>query len=119
MDHEFRTDGAGTPHLHMKAGGSIKPPSYKTIDDREHFIYQEGQTVFKFAVTNMASITETVMKRNTLTPDAISWLVPHQANLRIIEATAKRAGLPLNKVMVNIHRYGNTTNATIPLCLVS
>ena len=117
LDHEFRADGSGTPHLHMKAGGSLKPPTHKTIDAREHFVYQEGQTVFKFAVTKMAEVSETVMKRNALSPNDISWLVPHQANLRIIEATSKRAGIPLSKVMINIHKYGNTTNATIPLCL--
>lgn len=117
LDHEFRADGSGTPHLHMKAGGSLKPPTHQTVDAREHFVYQEGQTVFKFAVTKMAEISETVMKRNALNPDDISWLVPHQANLRIIEATSKRAGIPLSKVMINIHKYGNTTNATIPLCL--
>lgn len=117
LDHEFRADGSGTPHLHMKAGGSLKPPTHQTVDAREHFVYQEGQTVFKFAVTKMAEISETVMKRNALNPDDISWLVPHQANLRIIEATSKRAGILLSKVMINIHKYGNTTNATIPLCL--
>jgi len=117
IDHEFKSDGAGVPHLHMKAGGSVKPPTHKTIEDREHFVYQEGQTVFKFAVTNMADITESVLQKNQLSASDIAWLVPHQANMRIIEATARRAGLPMDKVMVNIHKYGNTTNATIPLCL--
>ena len=117
LDHEFRSDGSGAPHLHIKAGGSLKPSTHQTVEAREHYIYQEGQTVFKFAVTKMAEVSETVMKRNALKPEDISWLVPHQANLRIIEATAKRAGIPLSKVMVNIQKYGNTTNATIPLCL--
>ncbi|HSV89115.1 MAG TPA: beta-ketoacyl-ACP synthase III [Bacteroidales bacterium] len=117
MDHEFRTDGSGRIYLHMKAGGSVKPPSYQTIDAREHYVYQEGQTVFKFAVTNMADISESLIKRNNLSEDDIAWLVPHQANLRIIEATARRSGVPMERVMININRYGNTTNATIPLCL--
>ena len=117
MDHKFETDGSGRVHLHMKAGGSVKPPSHETIDAREHYVYQEGQAVFKFAVTNMADVTLDLMKRNNLQGEDISWLVPHQANMRIIEATARCANVPMNRVMVNIQRYGNTTNATIPLCL--
>lgn len=117
MDHEFHSDGSGRAHLHMKAGGSVKPPSYQTIDAREHFVYQEGQVVFKFAVTNMAEVSASVINKNRLMGDDIAWLVPHQANMRIIEATARRSCIPMNRVMVNIEKYGNTTNATIPLCL--
>ena len=117
MDHRFYTDGSGRVHLHQKAGGSVKPASHATVDAREHFIYQEGQPVFKFAVTNMADVAEEIMKRNNLSSDNISWLVPHQANLRIIEATARRMKLGKEKVMINIERYGNTTNGTIPMCL--
>jgi 3-oxoacyl-[acyl-carrier-protein] synthase-3 len=117
LDHEFHTDGSGRVHLHMKAGGSVKPPSHETIDAREHYVYQEGQTVFKFAVTNMAEVSASVIKKNNLSVDDIAWLVPHQANMRIIEATARRSSIPMNRVMVNIQKYGNTTNATIPLCL--
>lgn len=116
-DHEFHTDGSGRIHLHMKAGGSVKPPTPETINAREHYVYQEGQAVFKFAVTNMADVSASVIKRNNLSGDDISWLVPHQANMRIIEATARRSCIPMNRVMVNIQKYGNTTNATIPLCL--
>lgn len=116
-DHEFHSDGSGRIHLHMKAGGSVKPPTHETIDAREHYVYQEGQAVFKFAVTNMADVSASVIKRNNLSGDDISWLVPHQANMRIIEATARRSCIPMNRVMVNIQKYGNTTNATIPLCL--
>ena len=116
-DHEFHTDGSGRIHLHMKAGGSVKPPSYETIDAREHFVYQEGQPVFKFAVTNMAEVSASVIRKNNLKGEDIAWLVPHQANMRIIEATARRSGIPMDRVMVNIQKYGNTTNATIPLCL--
>lgn len=117
IDHRFYTDGSGRIHLHQKAGGSVKPASHDTVNAREHFIYQEGQPVFKFAVTNMADVAEEIMVRNNLKSEEINWLVPHQANLRIIEATAKRMKLDKNKVMINIQRYGNTTNATIPLCL--
>lgn len=117
VDHIFQADGAGRVHLHMKAGGSVKPPSHETINAREHFVYQEGQAVFKFAVTKMADVSVEIMKKNNLAPSDISWVVPHQANMRIIEATGKRMGLPMDKVMVNIQKYGNTTNATIPLCL--
>ncbi|MEE4175973.1 MAG: beta-ketoacyl-ACP synthase III [Bacteroides sp.] len=116
-DHEFHSDGSGRIHLHMKAGGSVKPPSHETIDSREHYVYQEGQPVFKFAVTNMAEVSASVIRKNNMTGDDIAWLVPHQANLRIIEATARRSCIPMERVMVNIQKYGNTTNATIPLCL--
>ena len=117
MDHAFGTDGSGHVHLHMKAGGSLKPSSHETVDAREHYVYQEGQPVFKFAVTKMAGISKELMEKNDLDGDDISWLVPHQANMRIIEATGRRLGVPSEKVMVNIQHYGNTTNATIPLCL--
>lgn len=117
IDHKFGVDGSGHVHLHMKAGGSLKPPSHETIDAREHYVYQEGQAVFKFAVTKMAGVSMNLMEQNNLTADDIAWLVPHQANMRIIEATGRRMGVPAEKVMVNIQKYGNTTNATIPLCL--
>ena len=117
LDSEMRSDGSGAVHLHQKAGGSKRPASHETVDAREHFVYQEGQAVFKFAVTKMAEAAETVMKRNHLTGDDIAYLVPHQANKRIIEATARRMDVGEEKVMLNIMRYGNTTNGTIPLCL--
>ena len=117
IDHIFHVDGSGREFLHMKAGGSLKPPSHETVDAREHFVYQEGKVVFKFAVSNMADVAVEMMKRHHLTSETLDWLVPHQANMRIIEATAKRMGLPKEKVMINIQRYGNTTTATIPLCL--
>ncbi len=117
MDYMMRSDGSGQKHLHIKAGGSVKPASHETVDAKEHFVYQEGQAVFKFAVVNMADISEQVMKRNNLKAGDIDWLVPHQANKRIIEATRTRLGLPEEKVMVNIGKYGNTTAATLPLCL--
>ncbi|MBO9573953.1 MAG: ketoacyl-ACP synthase III [Chitinophagaceae bacterium] len=117
LDSILRTDGSGAAHLHMKAGGSVKPPSIESVTAREHFIYQEGPTVFKFAVKGMADVSAELLEKNNLTGDDIAWLVPHQANLRIIDATANRMGLPKEKVMINIQRYGNTTAATIPLCL--
>ncbi|MEA3443326.1 MAG: beta-ketoacyl-ACP synthase III [Bacteroidota bacterium] len=117
QDSILQSDGSGRVHLHQKAGGSVKPASHQTIDAREHYVYQEGQSVFKFAVKNMADVAVEIMKKNGLTSDSINYLVPHQANLRIIEATARRMGLQKEKVMINIYRYGNTTNATIPLCL--
>ncbi len=117
VDSILRSDGAGKQFLHQKAGGSVKPASHQTIDAREHYVYQEGQQVFKFAVTNMAQATADIMERNNLTAADISWLVPHQANLRIIQATSDRMGLDASRVMVNIHKYGNTTSGTIPLCL--
>ncbi|MGD0583060.1 MAG: beta-ketoacyl-ACP synthase III [Bacteroidales bacterium] len=117
MDHIFHTDGSGRKYLHMKAGGSLKPASHETVDAGEHFIYQEGQSVFKFAVINMADVAAQIMEKNNLTADDVAWLVPHQANLRIIDATGRRMGLPPEKVMINIEKYGNTTTATIPLVL--
>jgi 3-oxoacyl-[acyl-carrier-protein] synthase-3 len=117
MDSIMQSDGSGRNHLHMKAGGSLKPPSHETIDAKEHFIYQEGQPVFKFAVTRMADVSAEIMERNNLKSEDIAWLVPHQANMRIIDATARRMGVGNDKVMINIDRYGNTTSATIPLCL--
>lgn len=117
MDSILLTDGSGLPFLHMKSGGSLRPPSYDTIDAKEHFVYQEGQIVFKFAVTKMAEVSAGIMEKNNLKPEDVAWLVPHQANLRIIEATAHRMGIGREKVMINIERYGNTTGATIPLCL--
>ncbi|WP_219223269.1 beta-ketoacyl-ACP synthase III [Pedobacter antarcticus] len=117
MDAVLKTDGAGEQFLHQKAGGSVKPASHETVDKREHFVYQEGKTVFKFAVTNMADVAAEIMERNNLTSDDVKWLVPHQANKRIIDATAARMGVGSEKVMINIERYGNTTNGTIPLCL--
>jgi 3-oxoacyl-[acyl-carrier-protein] synthase-3 len=117
IDSKFYTDGTGKIHLHQKAGGSVKPPSYETIDAREHFIYQEGQSVFKFAVRGMADVSVEMMERNSLKAEDVAYLVPHQANLRIIDATARRMGINKDKVMINIQRFGNTTNGTIPLCL--
>ena len=117
QDSILRTDGAGRDFLGMKAGGSVKPATHETIDAREHFAHQEGPTVFKFAVTNMADVAAEIMERNSLTADDVAWLVPHQANKRIIDATANRMGVTTDKVMINIERYGNTTNGTIPLCL--
>jgi 3-oxoacyl-[acyl-carrier-protein] synthase-3 len=117
QDSILRTDGSGRIHLHQKAGGSVRPASHETVDNREHFVYQEGQAVFKFAVSNMADVSVEMMEKHNLTSEDIAWLVPHQANLRIIDATARRMKLPKEKVMINIQRYGNTTNGTIPMCL--
>jgi len=117
MDSILRTDGSGAQHLYQKAGGSRRPPSHETIDAREHYIYQEGAAVFKFAVTNMADVSAEIMQKNGLSANDIAWLAPHQANKRIIDATAQRMGIGPEKVMVTIHKYGNTTGATIPLCL--
>ena len=117
QDSILRSDGSGCNYLHMKAGGSKKPASIETVMAREHYAYQEGQAVFKFAVKGMADVSAELLERNNLTGDDIEWLVPHQANLRIIDATANRMGLPKEKVMINIQKYGNTTAATIPLCL--
>lgn len=117
IDHILRSDGIGRDHLYMKAGGSLNPPSIETVTNREHFIYQDGQFVFKHAVTNMADTAAEIMAKNNLTSDDVAWLVPHQANLRIIAATGDRMGLDPSKVMINIQKYGNTTSATIPLCL--
>lgn len=117
MDHILRSDGMGRDHLYMKAGGSLNPPSIETVTNREHYIYQDGQFVFKHAVTKMADTAAEIMEKNNLTSDDIAWLVPHQANLRIIAATGDRMGLDPSKVMINIQKFGNTTSATIPLCL--
>ena len=117
VDEILQVDGVGRHHLHQKAGGSVKPASHETVDAREHFIYQEGQPVFKWAVSKMADVSVEMMKRHNLTADDIKYLVPHQANLRIIDATARRMGLERDKVMINIQRYGNTTSGTLPLCL--
>ncbi|MBK7389911.1 MAG: ketoacyl-ACP synthase III [Bacteroidetes bacterium] len=117
VDSILRSDGSGRVHLHQKAGGSVLPASHDTVDAKQHFVYQEGQAVFKFAVTNMADVSAEIMERNQLKAEDIAWLVPHQANKRIIDATARRMGLGNEKVMLNIEKYGNTTNGTIPLCL--
>jgi 3-oxoacyl-[acyl-carrier-protein] synthase-3 len=117
MDAILKSDGSGEPYLHMKAGGSRRPATAETLAAREHFAYQEGASVFKFAVTNMADVSAEVMERNGLKGEDVAWLVPHQANKRIIDATANRMGIGPDKVMMNIERYGNTTAATIPLCL--
>jgi 3-oxoacyl-[acyl-carrier-protein] synthase-3 len=116
-DEILRSDGTGRQSLKIEAGGSILPPSNETIANKQHFVYQDGKTVFKFAVSNMADVSEKIMARNNLTCDDIQWLVPHQANKRIIDATSRRMNLPKEKVMLNIHKYGNTTSATLPLCL--
>jgi 3-oxoacyl-[acyl-carrier-protein] synthase-3 len=116
-DAILQVDGAGVKHLLMKAGGSARPPSHETVDAREHFVFQEGQAVFKVAVSQMADVSVDIMKKNGLSPEDLNWLVPHQANMRIIEAVARRMGIPREKVMINIEKYGNTTAATIPLCL--
>ena len=117
IDSILKSDGSGRAYLHQKAGGSLKPATHETVDANEHFAYQEGQAVFKFAVTNMADVAAEVMERNSLNSEDIAWLVPHQANKRIIDATANRTGVSADKVIINIERYGNTTNGTIPLCL--
>lgn len=116
-DSILKSDGNGRHYLHQKAGGSVKPSSHETVDAKEHFVYQEGQTVFKFAVKGMADVSAEIMERNHLKAEDIAWLAPHQANKRIIEATAHRMGLSMEKVMLNIQKYGNTTNGTLPLCL--
>ena len=113
----LRTDGKGLPFLHMKAGGSVCPASHFTVDHSLHYLYQEGRTVFRYAVTDMSDDVATIMERNGLSADDVKWVVPHEANLRIIEAVTKRVGIPMEKVMVNIQRYGNTSAATIPLAL--
>ena len=117
MDSILRTDGKGLPFLHMKAGGSVCTPSYFTVDHKMHYIYQEGRTVFKYAVSNMSEITATIAEKNGLTKEYIDWVIPHQANMRIIDAVASRLEVPMEKVMVNIQRYGNTSAGTLPLCL--
>ena len=113
----LRTDGQGLPFLHMKAGGSVCPPSHFTVDHRLHYLYQEGRTVFRYAVTDMSNDVLKIMDMNNLKADDVNWVIPHEANLRIIEAVTKRAGIPLDKVVVNIDHYGNTSAATIPLAL--
>ncbi|MBQ6652284.1 MAG: ketoacyl-ACP synthase III [Prevotella sp.] len=117
QDAFFRTDGKGLPYLHMKAGGSVCPPSHFTVDHKLHYLYQEGRAVFRFAVTAMSDDVMYIMQRNNLTADDVEWVIPHEANLRIIEAVAKRAEVPIEKVVINIDRYGNTSAATIPLAL--
>lgn len=117
IDFVAQSDGVGRNYLYMSAGGSCRPASHVTVDNRQHFVHQEGPIVFKYAVTNMANVTVEIMKRNNITADNLDWFVPHQANMRIIEAVAKQMDLPLDKVMVNIQKYGNTTSASIPLCL--
>ncbi|HAP01601.1 MAG TPA: 3-oxoacyl-ACP synthase [Bacteroidetes bacterium] len=117
IDAVLQSDGSGRVHLHQKAGGSAMPATAETVEKKLHYVYQEGQAVFKFAVTKMADAAEEIMKRNNLHSDDVAWLVPHQANKRIIDATARRMGVDDSKVMINIDRYGNTTNGTIPLCL--
>ncbi|TAF92896.1 MAG: ketoacyl-ACP synthase III [Bacteroidetes bacterium] len=117
QDSILKSNGEGRHYLHMKAGGSVKPASIDTVTAKEHFVYQDGKTVFKYAVAGMADVSYELLQRNNLTGDDIQWLVPHQANMRIITATAERMGLPMEKVMLNIEKYGNTTAATLPLCL--
>lgn len=117
MDAILHTDGMGYKHLHMVGGGSVYPATHETVDKKQHYVYQEGRHVFKHAVSNMADVSVTIMERNRLTSEDIAWLVPHQANMRIIEAAQQRTGLPVEKVMINIGRFGNTSAGTIPLCL--
>jgi 3-oxoacyl-[acyl-carrier-protein] synthase-3 len=117
QDSILRSDGMGRDYLYIKSGGSMYPPNEQTVANREHYVHQEGQQVFKFAVTNMAEVSAQIMDRNNLKAEDVAFLVPHQANKRIIDATAKRMGIGSDKVMLNIHRYGNTTNGTLPLCL--
>jgi 3-oxoacyl-[acyl-carrier-protein] synthase-3 len=117
MDAILRTDGVGYPYLQMKAGGSKYPPTHKTIDNQDHAVYQEGKVVFKYAVSSMADVSEEIVQKNNLSIDDIDWFVPHQANKRIIDAARNRLGIPSEKVMVNIQKYGNTSAGTIPLCL--
>jgi len=117
IDEILEVDGSGCKNLHMKAGGSLRPASHETIDGREHYVYQEGQAVFKVAVSKMADVSVDIMKKHNVKPDELKWLVPHQANMRIIEAVARRMGINKEQVMINIQKYGNTTAATIPLCL--
>jgi len=117
QDEILRTDGVGRPYLKIDAGGSILPASVETVANKQHYVFQDGKAVFKFAVSNMADVSEKIMARNNLKGEDVQWLVPHQANKRIIDATAKRMNIPDEKVMMNIHKYGNTTSATLPLCL--
>lgn len=117
MDADLHTDGSGKDFLYQKAGGSAYPPTHETVEKRQHFIFQEGQSVFKFAVSKMADVSADMMSKHNIQPEELAWLVPHQANLRIIDATARRMGIGKEQVMINIQKYGNTTDATIPLCL--
>ena len=117
VDSILHSDGSGRKYLVQPGGGSLNPPSHETVDKRMHYVHQEGQAVFKFAVTNMADVSAAIMEKNNLTSDDVDWLVPHQANLRIIDATANRMGVSKEKVMINIQKYGNTTAGTLPLCL--
>ncbi len=117
MDSVLHSDGSGAENLYQRAGGSLKPASHESVDAKEHFIYQNGRPVYKSAVSGMAGVVKEVMQKNGLSADDVNWVVPHQANLRIIESVANMADFPMEKVMVNIHKYGNTTAATIPLCL--
>jgi 3-oxoacyl-[acyl-carrier-protein] synthase-3 len=117
VDSILRSDGSGRVYLHQKSGGSVSPASHKTVDNKEHYVFQDGQPVFKFAVKGMADVSAEIMERNHLTANDVKWLVPHQANKRIIDATARRMGIGDEKIMLNIQKYGNTTSATIPLCL--
>lgn len=117
IDSMLHSDGIGRKWLYQKAGGSEYPPTQETVANHEHFIYQEGRTVFKYAVEHMADVSVDMMKKHHISPEELAWLVPHQANMRIIKAVAKRMGIREEQVMVNIQRYGNTTAATIPLCL--
>jgi 3-oxoacyl-[acyl-carrier-protein] synthase-3 len=117
IDFVLRGDGSGRELLHMKAGGSLKPASHETVDNREHYAYQEGKRVFVHAVKGMTSTTEEVLRRNKMTTDDVAWVVPHQANMRIITTVAEHLHFPMEKVMVNIEKYGNTTAGTLPLCL--
>lgn len=117
QDEILRTDGIGREFLKIDAGGSLLPASLDTVNNNQHYVYQDGKTVFKFAVSNMADVSESIMKRNELSGEDVSWLIPHQANKRIVDATARRMNLDEDKVLMNIHRYGNTTSATLPLLL--
>ena len=117
IDSILHSDGSGRKYLVQPAGGSLNPPTHETVEKRMHYVHQEGQAVFKFAVTNMADVSAAIMEKNNLSSDDVNWLVPHQANLRIIDATANRMGLTKEKVMINIQKYGNTTAGTLPLCL--
>ena len=117
QDFILRSDGSGREYLLQPAGGSVNPASIQTVENRMHFVKQEGKQVFKFAVTNMAEVSAEIMEKNNVSSEDVAWLVPHQANLRIIDATANRMGLPKEKVMINIQKYGNTTAGTLPLCL--
>ena len=116
-DSILHIDGTGVDVLNMKGGGSLNPPTHETIDKKMHYLYQEGKAVYKRAVLGMAEVSAEVVEKNNLKPEDIAWLVPHQANLRIIDSTAKRMGIGMEKVMINIHKYGNTTSGTIPTCL--